>query len=167
MERIAQPLDFLGVNYYTCKLFHDPAGSCGAAVINRRNPQHMMSRGWEIYPQALADLLLWIHRAFAFPALYVTENGAMYDDVVYEGEVHDPARIAYIKAHVSVMPDLIGQGVPLKGYFCWNLMDNFEWASGTGDKFGLAHTNFETQERFLKDSGKWFARITRANAVVD
>lgn len=167
MERIAQPLDFLGINYYTRKICHDPAGSGGATVINRRNPQYMMSRGWEIYPQALADLIAWIHHEFHFPALYVTENGAMYDDVVYQGEVHDPARIAYIRAHVSALPDLIGQGVPLKGYFCWSLMDNFEWASGTRDKFGLAHTNFETQERFLKDSGKWYGRLTRANAVVD
>ena len=166
-ETIAVPLDFLGVNYYTRKICHDPAGSKGQPIIHRRNPVNMMARRWEVFPQGLRDLLAWLHRDYAFPKLYVTENGATYDDVVWEGQVHDLTRLDYIKKHIAVLPELIKAGAPVKGYFCWSLMDNFEWATGTRDRFGLAYTNFETQERMLKDSGRWYSRLTEANAVVD
>jgi beta-glucosidase len=167
LETIAVPLDFLGVNYYTRKICHDPAGSKGQPIIHRRNPVNMMARSWEVFPQGLRDLLAWLHHDYAFPKLYVTENGATYDDVIWEGQVHDLTRLDYIKKHVAVLPGLIEAGVPVKGYFCWSLMDNFEWAAGTRDRFGLAYTNFETQERMLKDSGRWYSRLTETNAVVD
>jgi beta-glucosidase len=167
MEKIAVPLDFLGVNYYTRKICHDPAGSQGYPVVDRRNPVNMMARGWEVAPHALRALLAWIHADYGFPQLYVTENGATYDDVVWEGQVHDLTRLDYIKQHVGVLPGLIAEGVPVGGYFCWSLLDNFEWAAGTRDRFGLAYTDFATQQRILKDSGRWFGRLTRANALVD
>lgn len=166
-EKITVPVDFLGVNYYSRGIIHDPAGGPGHRIINRRNPVNMMARGWEVYPQALSDLLIWLHNDYQFPQLFITENGATYDDVVWEGCIHDLARLDYIKQHLSVLPGLIEAGVPLKGYFCWSLMDNFEWATGTRDRFGLAYTDFKTQERILKDSGLWFSRVTHANAVVD
>jgi beta-glucosidase len=167
LEKITAPVDFLGVNYYSRGIIHDPAGGEGHRIINRRNPVNMMARGWEVYPQALHDLLMWLHNDYQFPQLFITENGATYDDVVWEGYVHDLARLDYIRQHLSVLPSLIEAGVPLKGYFCWSLLDNFEWAEGTRDRFGLAYTDFKTQERFLKDSGLWFSRVTRTNAVVD
>jgi beta-glucosidase len=166
MEVMAAPLDFLGVNFYSRAIVHDPAGVVGK-IINRRNPVNMMARGWEVWPQALRDLISWLHKDYAFPALMVTENGATYDDVVWEGQVHDLARLDYIKQHLAVLPDVIAEGVPLKGYFCWSLLDNFEWAAGTRDRFGLAYTDFQTQERIIKDSGHWYNRVIRANAVVD
>jgi beta-glucosidase len=166
METMAVPVDFLGINYYSRAIVHDDHDSSGQ-IINRRNPVNMMARGWEVCPQALIDLLSWVHREYAFPALLITENGATYDDVVWEGQVHDLARIDYIKQHLSVLPALIESGVPLKGYFCWTLLDNFEWAMGTRDRFGLIYTDFATQQRTIKDSGKWFSRVARANAVVD
>ena len=167
MDTITVPIDFLGVNYYTRKICHDPAGSQGHRIINRRNPVNMMARSWEVFPQALRDLISWLHQEYKFPKLYVTENGATYDDVVWEGQIHDLTRLDYIKQHVAMFPELIRAGVPLKGYFCWTLLDNFEWATGTRDRFGLAYTDFTTQERILKDSGRWFGRLTRANALVD
>jgi beta-glucosidase len=166
MEVMQAPLDFLGVNFYSRTIIHDESEPY-AKVLNRRNPRNMMPRGWEVYPKALAELLAWLHSEYSFPELVVTENGAMYDDVVWNGEVHDLARIDYIKQHISVLPDLIEQGVPVTGYFCWSLMDNFEWAQGMRDRFGLIHVDVETQKRIVKDSGKWFARVTSANAVVE
>jgi beta-glucosidase len=167
LETMTAPLDFLGVNYYSWHLCYDHAGSQGYPIRRRPNPMHMMARGWQIVPQALADLLTWLHQDYAFPALYVTENGATYDDVVWEGRVHDLARLEYLKQHIGVLPGLIESGMPLKGYFCWSLLDNFEWAAGTRDRFGLAYTDFVTQQRIIKDSGLWYGRLTRANAVVD
>jgi beta-glucosidase len=86
---------------------------------------------------------------------------------VWEGQVHDLARLDYIRRHLSVLPDVIAEGVPLNGYFCWSLLDNFEWAAGTRDRFGLAYTDFGTQERIIKDSGHWYSRVIRANAVAN
>jgi beta-glucosidase len=167
LESIAAPLDFLGVNYYSWQLCHDRAASQGYPILRRPNPVHMMARGWQIVPHALVDLLTWLHSDYAFPALYITENGATYDDVVWEGRVHDLARLEYLKQHIGVLPSLIEAGMPLKGYFCWSLLDNFEWAAGTRDRFGLAYTDFATQQRIVKDSGHWFGRVTRANALVE
>jgi len=166
LETMAVPIDFLGVNYYSRAIVHDSNGGVGK-IINRRNPVNMMARGWEVYPQGLHDLLTWLHKDYTFPALMITENGAVYDDVVWQGQIHDPARQDYIKQHLGILPDLIAAGVPLKGYFCWSLLDNFEWAAGTRDRFGLVYTDFATQKRIIKDSGHWFSRIARANAITD
>jgi beta-glucosidase len=167
METIRVPIDMLGVNYYSWHLCHDRDNSQGRKIINRPNPVNMMARGWQIVPHALKDLLTWLHTDYAFPALYITENGACFDDVVWQGAVHDLARLDYLRQHLEVLPGLIEAGVPLKGYFYWSLLDNFEWAMGTRDRFGLAYTDFATQRRFLKDSGHWYGRVTRANAIVD
>ncbi len=166
MAAMTAPLDFLGVNYYSRKIVHDPAGSMGT-IINRPNPINMMARAWEVAPQALVELMQWLRRDYDFPAYLISENGATYDDVVWEGRVHDLQRIDYIKQHLAVLPGLIAEGIPLKGYFCWSLMDNFEWATGTRDRFGLAYTDFATQQRIVKDSGYWYSRVIKANAVVD
>jgi beta-glucosidase len=167
MEKIAVPLDFLGVNYYSRHISHDPVASQGYPIINRPNPVNMMARGWAVFPQGLFDLLTWLHRDYVFPELFVTENGATYDDVVWEGRVHDPARLDYIKQHLEALLRVIAAGVPVRGYFCWSLLDNFEWAVGTRDRFGLAYTDFATQKRLIKDSGYWYGRVTKANALVD
>ncbi len=170
MDVMQAPLDFLGVNFYSRGILHDdsvPFHGSGYKIINRRNPRNMMARSWEIYPKSLVWLLTWLHEDYHFPELIISENGACYDDVLWQGEVHDPARIEYIKAHLEVLPDVIVKGVPLTGYFCWSFMDNFEWALGTHDRFGLVYVDFDTQKRYVKDSGKWFARVSSANAVVD
>ena len=98
----------------------------------------------------------------------ISENGMARDDQVVEaGTVRDPERISYVRQHLDVILRLIGEQIPIAGYMCWSLMDNFEWAFGTSSRFGLAYTDFETQERFLKDSGRWYGRVARANALVD
>jgi beta-glucosidase len=168
LEKMAPRLDFLGVNYYTRSVRHDPSGGEGNRVLHRRDDDNVTDRDWEIYPQGLYDLLTWLDRDYDFKTIYVTENGASYkDELSADGHVHDPRRIGFLKQHFQVLLRAIEAGVPVSGYFCWTLTDNFEWAFGTSSRFGLAYTDFETQERIVKDSGHWFGRVTRANALVD
>jgi len=168
MQIIAAPIDFLGVNFYSRAVCHDPAGGEGSRVLNVRSKTEATDRDWEIYPQALYDLLIWIHNGYQFRDIYITENGASYNDVVSpDGKVHDPKRLDYLKHHLAMALRAIEAGVPLRGYFCWSLMDNFEWAMGTSSRFGLAYTDFTTQKRILKDSGLWFGEVARANALID
>jgi beta-glucosidase len=147
---------------------HDLAGGEGGRILNRRNPARVTARDWEIFPQTLSDLLTGLHLDYGWPRLFVTENGAAYDDVIApDGHVHDPARIDYLRQHLTAVLRTIEAGVSVQGYFCWTLMDNFEWALGTSSRFGLAYTDFATQRRIIKDSGAWFGRVTRANALVE
>jgi beta-glucosidase len=98
----------------------------------------------------------------------VTENGASYkDELSSDGRVHDPERGDYLRQHLEAVHRAMEAGVPVRGYFCWTLTDHFEWAFGTSSRFGLAYTDFETQERILKDSGYWYGRVARANALVN
>lgn len=168
METIAAPLDFLGINYYTRDVLHDPRGGEGSRVLNVRSEINQTGRNWEIYPQGMYDLLVGIRMAYNFNNIYLTENGASYHDVISpDGKIHDALRIDYLYKHFQTLLRAIEAGVPLRGYFCWSLLDNFEWACGTSSRFGLAYTDFETQKRTLKDSGIWFGKVARENALPD
>jgi beta-glucosidase len=168
LETIAAPLDFLGLNYYSRSVVHDPTGGEGP-ILHQRDESNVSARDWEIYPSGLYDLLAWLHKDYPeIPEIIVTENGIALDDVMAsDGQVHDPKRTDYLKQHFAQALKAIEHGVPLTGYFIWTLMDNFEWAFGTSSRFGLAYVDFDTQKRTLKDSGRWFGRVTRANALVD
>ena len=166
METIAAPLDFLGVNYYTRSVNHDPSGGVGNLMLNEKSSVQVTDRDWEIYPQALYDLLISIHFGYHFKNIYLTENGASYPDVLLSnGQIQDSARVDFLYKHLSTLRQAIGSGVPVRGYFCWTLMDNFEWALGTSCKFGLAYTDFESQKRTLKESGKWYGQVARRNSL--
>jgi beta-glucosidase len=168
LETIAAPLDFLGLNYYSRRVVHDPAGGQGP-ILHQRDGNNVSARDWEIYPSGLYDLLTWLHKDYPeIPEIIVTENGIALDDVIApDGQIHDPKRSDYLKQHFAHALKAIEHGVPLGGYFIWTLMDNFEWSFGTSSRFGLAYVDFDTQKRTLKDSGHWFGRVTRANALVD
>jgi beta-glucosidase len=159
-------LDFLGVNYYQRSIAHDPEGGEGKLLHQRST--NVSDRNWEIYPGGLYDLLTWVHRDYPqIPEIYVTENGMSLYDVVEDGKVHDPRRIEFLKQHFAAAHAAFEAGVPLKGYFVWSLMDNFEWAFGYDSRFGLAYVDFATQQRILKDSGSWFGQVAAANALED
>jgi beta-glucosidase len=165
METIHTTLDYLGLNYYTRRIHHDPAGGEGQ-ILHRRDDQNVSARDWEIYPRGLYELLTWLHRDYPqIPEFYVTENGMACRDEVVNGRVHDPERIAFLKQHFDASQQAIEAGVPLKGYFVWSLMDNFEWACGYDSRFGLAYVDFATQERILKDSGYWYGKVAAANTI--
>lgn len=168
MQTIAAPIDFLGINFYSRSVVHDPQGGEGSRVLNIRSQTHQTGRDWEIYPQAMYDLLVGLRMGYNFQDIYLTENGASYHDVLSpDGKIHDTLRIDYLHKHLSTLLRAIEAGVPVRGYFCWSLMDNFEWAYGTSSRFGLAYTDFDTQKRTLKDSGVWFGKVARANALLD
>ena len=152
MDTIRQPLDFLGVNFYTRNFLSTrvpPLPAPGAMGFN--------DMGWEIYPRALTDLLLRLTRDYAPPPLFVTENGmANADTLAPDGQVHDTQRIAYLRTHLRALASAIEQGADVRGYFYWSLLDNFEWDSGYAKRFGLFHTDYATLTRTAKDSAHWY-----------
>ena len=169
MELIAVPLDFFGVNYYTRAIVRSTkiAEADNAPRTALANPKRT-EMGWEVHPEGLYDLLGRLHFDYRFPALYVTENGAAYlDRIGPDGRVDDPLRIAYLKEHLTAAARAIAAGVPLRGYFAWSLLDNFEWAHGYSKRFGLVYVEYPTQRRLLKSSAHWYGRVIAANGVVD
>ncbi|NHZ81054.1 beta-glucosidase [Massilia sp. CCM 8695] len=148
---IAQPIDFLGVNYYFRSF-------CSAETPPRTPPGKLgfTDMGWEIYPQGLTELLVKLHAEYMLPPIYITENGMANPDAVSGGKVADPERIAYVQMHLDALKAAMEQGVDVRGYFLWSLLDNFEWNSGYAKRFGIVHVDYETQERTLKDSAIWY-----------
>jgi len=165
LERMAPRIDFFGHNSYTRAVVrHDPESALiGAATVRTGNPATAM--GWEIYPDHLYDALTRITRDYGAPNIYVTENGAAFDDHVVDGQVEDPERTEYLRAHLRACHRAIADGVALRGYFCWSLLDNFEWTYGYSKRFGLLYTDFATQQRIVKASGRFFGAVARRNGL--
>lgn len=150
MTLIAQDIDFLGVNYYTRAVLRRGKDRLFEQV-HPGGPVTEMD--WEIYPQGLTDLLLSLNGMYDLPPLYITENGAAMADVVSGGEIHDVGRIDYLQSHLAALEAAMVAGVDVRGYFCWSLMDNFEWSFGYTKRFGIVYVDFDTQQRIVKSSG--------------
>ncbi|GAA1830169.1 GH1 family beta-glucosidase [Luedemannella flava] len=176
LEIISAPIDLLGLNYYSRSAIaaaegepHDPAshspwiGSERVRHISRGLP--VTDMGWEIDPDGLRQQLLDVHAVAGDLPLYVTENGAAYPDKPGPDGVDDPERVAYLDAHLRACHSAISAGVPLKGYFAWSLLDNFEWAHGYAKRFGLTYVDYPTQTRIPKTSSHWYGQVARNNAV--
>lgn len=168
LDKIAIPLDFLGINYYMrgiarSELIDESQNAPRTAFLNGE----FTDMGWEVYPPGIYQMLGRLHFDYGFPAYYITENGAAYyDQVTPDGEVEDPARISYIKRHLQMVSRAIDVGVPVRGYFAWYLLDNFEWAYGYSKRFGLVYVDYQTQRRIPKASARWYQQAIHANAVV-
>lgn len=186
LDAIRQPLDVLGVNYYSTvtaqiwdgvspKQSNDghKAAAGGTAwpgsdevleFLPQPGPSTAM--GWNIAPEGLEELLLSLHEQFPQQPLMVTENGAAFDDVVAaDGSVPDPERLDYLRRHFTAAHRALEQGVDLRGYFVWSLMDNFEWGYGYAKRFGIVRVDFDTLERTVKDSGRWYAELARTGVL--
>lgn len=146
-----QPLDFLGINFYTRLRYAAPTTE-GELYTELAHQAPKTDIGWEIYPSALTDLLVSLDERYALPPIYITENGAAMADKMVDGEVVDQDRVDYYEAHLNALSAAMEQGVNIHGYFAWSLMDNFEWAEGYAKRFGLVYVDFETQKRTLKHS---------------
>jgi beta-glucosidase len=158
LERIAKPIDFLGLNYYTePAIAADPSDPDGGRVAPQGNPETHM--GWPVVSGGLARQLRWVAREFPGLPLYITENGAAYDDRVEGGRVRDAERIGYLRSHLEACSRAIADGVPLKGYYLWSFIDNFEWAWGYSRRFGIVHCDFRTLARTPKDSYYWYRDV--------
>jgi beta-glucosidase len=164
---IATPCDFLGINYYTravARSSEPPEARNQPRTVFVAAPAEHTDIGWEIYPDGLRELLVRVHREYAPPRLYVTENGAAYSTPPdASGHVSDDARTRYLKAHFLAAHRAIAAGVPLHGYFVWSLMDNFEWAHGYAQRFGIVWVDYPTQRRILKDSARFVREVARDN----
>jgi beta-glucosidase len=158
-DKIAQRIDFLAVNYYNEDVVE-------AAPVSTEHPegfkysgswQERTDMGWSIVPGGLARLLRALQRGWNPPALVVTENGAAFrDEPDAAGRVADLERIDYLRGHIGACEQVVAEGVPLRGYFVWSLMDNFEWSFGYSKRFGIVHVDFATQVRRPKDSYWWY-----------
>ena len=153
-ELIAQPLDFLGVNYYSPTVSSESNWSAPAA-----SGAVVTDMGWEVAPQSLVDLLSRLHRDYRLPPLFITENGAAYQDQVVGERVEDEQRRQYIESHLEAVAEAIERGVDVRGYFVWSLMDNFEWAEGYRKRFGIVHVDYSTLRRTLKSSALWYQAL--------
>jgi beta-glucosidase len=159
---IARPLDFLGINYYTRHVVGAGLWPGSADVrFQEENGLAKSASGWDIDPAGLLEILNRVHRDYPPLPIYLTENGAAFDDRVVDGLVHDTDRIAYIESHVEALATARAQGVDVRGYFAWSLMDNFEWAEGYAKRFGIVHVDYATQVRTPKDSARWYADLIR------
>jgi beta-glucosidase len=156
-DLIAQPLDFLGVNYY-----HPIISVAARPFCPTRDGVPVTDMGWEVAPASFTELLLRLDRDYDLPPLFITENGAAYRDTIVEGGVVDDERRGYIESHVRAVADAINHGVDVRGYFVWSLLDNFEWASGYSKRFGIYYVDYQTQARILKRSGTWFKNLAAA-----
>jgi beta-glucosidase len=154
LETISAPIDFLGVNNYF--RFLVSAGADGPRLERDRESLYT-DMDWEVYPDGLHQLLVRVNRDYAPQAIYITENGAAFGDVLgHDGRVHDPERTAYLQSHIAAVSQAIKEGAPVRGYFVWSLLDNFEWAFGYSKRFGIVYVDYPTLERVPKDSFYWY-----------
>ncbi|GAA2086165.1 GH1 family beta-glucosidase [Streptomyces albiaxialis] len=166
LETIAAPLDWLGLNYYFRSVTaDDPSGPLPhARPIDLPAGTPVTGMGWEVHAEGLTKTLRRITEEYGARCLYVTENGSAYPDVVGpDGQIHDPERTRYLDEHLAACARAVRAGVPLAGYFAWSLLDNFEWAYGYAQRFGLVHVDYGTQRRTIKTSGHHYADVVRGH----
>jgi beta-glucosidase len=168
LQHIHTPFDFLGINYYAPGwMRNDPATMVERAQRVRQPQLTYTETSWPVYPRGLTDVLALVAQRYGRIPIYITENGAAFDDppVAENGRVNDPLRIDYLRSHLLAARDAIAQGVDLRGYFAWSLLDNFEWQAGYSKRFGLIHIDYATQKRTIKQSGRFYSDLIRANGL--
>jgi beta-glucosidase len=165
---IAQPLDFIGINYYTRNVVrNDPASwPLRASPVEQKQATHTTT-GWEVYAPAFTRLLCDFKRDYGDIPVYITENGAAFYDppVASESGVHDSLRVEYLKSHLGAISDAIAAGVDVRGYMLWSLFDNLEWSLGYSKRFGIIHVDFESHKRTMKDSALFYRTVIAANGL--
>ncbi|GIV60478.1 MAG: beta-glucosidase [Rhodothermaceae bacterium] len=168
VERIAAPIDFLGVNYYTrgVTAFDPDAPPLQAKTVPQPTSTYT-EMGWEVYPDGLYDTLAWLHGSFDVPPLFITENGAAFYDPprCAGGRIEDPLRVDYFRTHLRALCRALTDGIDIRGYFAWSLLDNFEWSYGYTKRFGIVHVDYQTQARTPKASARFLARVFATNGA--
>ncbi len=172
LDIIASPIDVLGVNFYNPGVVEHAETGGGMALFPGCDdvrgvdiPGEHTAMGWPVDETGFHELLVRLHSDYGVP-LVITENGAAYDDVVSaNGEVNDAPRVSYLHRHLAQVHRAITDGVDLRGYFVWSLLDNFEWAWGYDKRFGIVRVDFDSQQRTIKDSGRFYQSVVAANAL--
>jgi beta-glucosidase len=169
METIAAPMDMLGINYYSRHVVKATAGhemEPGVMDHVRDEGAERTDIDWEVYPQGIYELLEHINNEYHPKSLFIAENGASYSDGPdAEGKVHDERRVSYMRRHLVQLARAVHAGIPITGYFAWSLLDNFEWAHGYSQRFGIVHVDYETQARTIKDSALFYKSVIASNTV--
>jgi beta-glucosidase len=156
-ETIAQPLDFLGVNFYRPNLVAAGGGDPVLDLHEADESEERTAMGWPVVPAALTELLHRVRRDYGDLPLLITENGAAYDDHLDgDGTVDDPLRVAYLREHIAAVERARDEGVDVRGYYVWSLFDNFEWEHGYEKRFGIVFVDYPTQRRIPKRSALWY-----------
>jgi beta-glucosidase len=192
LAAIASPIDLLGINYYQpflvgageprtgvdeppgpVRVEEPPQPEAGSAwpgsedVVFHQAPGPLTDMGWSVDATGLRELLARIRHDYGDIPLVITENGAAYpDEPDAAGEVHDPERVEYLREHLTAAHSALRDGVDLRGYFVWSLLDNFEWAWGYSKRFGIVHVDYTTQRRTLKDSARWYREVIANGGVL-
>ncbi|TDB83256.1 beta-glucosidase [Actinomadura sp. KC216] len=162
---IASPIDFLGVNYYQPTRLKMPEEGPLPFDITDITGYPVTGMGWPIVPDAFLSLLRSLHSRYALPPVYITENGCSFpDEIGPDGTVDDSSRIEFLDAHITAMRTAIDEGIDIRGYYAWSLLDNFEWSEGYHPRFGLVHVDYETQKRTPKKSYGWYRDLIAASA---
>ena len=167
-DAIRAPIDFLGINYYTRGVMREDAREpiLRASRVRQRRNAHTETK-WEVYPAGLSDVLASVTQRYGNLPLYVTENGAaFYDPPRADAAGEDPMRVAYLRDHLMAARRAMDQGVNLRGYFAWSLLDNFEWAHGFSKRFGIVHVDYATQKRTPKASARFYSEVIRTSGRV-
>ncbi len=165
---IAQPIDWLGVNYYTRSVTrHDEDRWPVKAAAVRQESATYTETDWEVFPQGLSDTLKWVKARYGDIPIQITENGAAFADppAVTGGRLCDPLRAEYLRDHLKAVRAAIGEGVNVEGYMVWSLLDNLEWSLGYSKRFGIVHVDFATQARTPKDSARFYSQVIAANGA--
>jgi beta-glucosidase len=165
---IRQPIDFLGINYYLRGVTKNDPAAKPVRASNVTQPQHVYTQtGWEVYAPALTRVLLWVRERYGEIPLYITENGAAFYDPPspIDGRVDDPLRVWYYREHLRAALYAMRQGVDLRGYFAWSLLDNLEWSLGYAKRFGIAHVDYHTLKRTPKTSARFYADVIRTDGA--
>jgi beta-glucosidase len=175
MEKTRAPLDFLGIN-----LYYRTIASATGALHRAAHAQEWLfpvkmeggqqgpktDFGWEVWPKALYDVVMRVTRDYNRPVIEITESGCSYNDGPdASGVIRDGRRIEYHRQYLAALARAISEGADVRGYHAWTLMDNFEWADGYSQRFGLAYVDFKTQKRTIKDSGRWYGKVAAENRL--
>ncbi len=175
MEKVRAALDFIGIN-----LYYRTIASAPGAMERATHAQEWLfpvkmdggqqgpktDFGWEVWPKALYDMVMRITRDYNRPVIEITESGCSYNDAPdANGAVHDARRITYHREYLAALAQSIAEGADVRGYHAWSLLDNFEWADGFSQRFGLAYVDFKTQKRTIKDSGRWYGKVAAENRI--
>jgi len=169
LEHLRQPIDFIGVNYYTRSVTRNDPAAWPVHASSVAQPRHAYTEtGWEVYADGLTDTLEWVTDRYGCIPLYVTENGAAFYDPpqAIDGGIQDPLRVGYYKSHLRAAHAALCQGVDLRGYYAWSLLDNYEWSLGYSKRFGIVHVDYATQKRTPKSSARFYSEVIRSHGAV-
>jgi beta-glucosidase len=167
MKAIGSPVDFVGLNVYTPKYVHDDGSPAGFAVAPQpKSYPHMMSEWLDIGPEALYWSPKLAAQLWNVKEIYITENGASSADVISpDGHIYDTDRTMYLRNYIGQLHRAVSEGIPVRGYFCWSLMDNYEWADGYAYRFGIHYVDFKTQKRTPKLSAHFYKEVIARNGL--